>query len=823
VHPLALAFAFLAQAALAQEPAPEAPQEEPPEIRAIPLEAVSEHAESLTAELQTLLPSVGTQEQEAAVKTELDRLKGDIASRVEIAESALAVAPSVSRLKDLEQQLLGLRQRLLVPDEELDLQVAELGVALAQLETSSETWKKTSDEAQKTGASEPTLRRIASVRRGIDRVTKQVASRRNEALTRRDELVDPAALLDRTLARVREAIATRIDGILSLDRPPVWSPKVRDAIGEELGEVWIEPLAERTRRLELYARERTRLIAFQLALFVALVLGLRSVGERARARTEENYDLREAELVFGHPTAMALIIVLSLTPQLHPLAPSLFWQVAFMSVIFPAALIVYRLSPPAMIPLVVGLPVFFLTDRLRAIMETLPAIERLVFLAELVGALGFVLWLVRPSRFAQLPAEMMREPFFRVVGTAMRVAIGLFGLAIFAEAVGLGNLAELVGNGSLRAAYTALFAYAVLKVLQSVVTYALVLRPLRLLRLVSRNRALVRRRLHRAIQLLTVLAWAYFVLSIFEIADPAQSALAGLLGASLSVGALSISLGDLVVFAVTVWLSFRLARFVNFVLREDVFSRMQVSRGVPYAVSNLVRYVLIFVGFMVALAAAGIHLSNLTIIAGGLGVGIGFGLQNAVNNFVSGLILLFERPLNVGDVVQLQSQDLWGEIRRIGIRASVIRTWEGAEVIVPNGLLTSESVTNWTLSDRRRRVEVDVGVEYGTDAQRVLDLLLEVARGHSALLEEPQPVALFLGFGNSSLNFRLRTWIDEFHEGFTVRSELAVAIQRALAEAGISVPFPQRDLHLRTVSADAASVIGRGGGASARGSSDETR
>ena len=243
--------------------------------------------------------------------------------------------------------------------------------------------------------------------------------------------------------------------------------------------------------------------------------------------------------------------------------------------------------------------------------------------------------------------------------------------------------------------------------------------------------------------------------------------------------------------------------------------------GVPYAVSSLMRYVLIFVGFLVALAAAGIQLSNLTVIAGGLGVGIGFGLQNVVNNFVSGLILLFERPLSVGDAVELHGQNQWGEIRRIGIRASVIHTWDGAEVIVPNGQLISEAVTNWTLSDRRRRVEVEVGVAYGTDAQRVLDLLLEVARGHSRVLTNPEPAALFLGFGDSSLDFRLRVWIDEFGEGFAVRSDLAVAIQRALADAGIAVPFPQRDLHVRSLSPEAAAEIDRSRGPMARGSSED--
>jgi small-conductance mechanosensitive channel len=152
----------------------------------------------------------------------------------------------------------------------------------------------------------------------------------------------------------------------------------------------------------------------------------------------------------------------------------------------------------------------------------------------------------------------------------------------------------------------------------------------------------------------------------------------------------------------------------------------------------------------------------------------------------------------------------------------VIRTWEGGEVIVPNGQLISESVTNWTLSDRHRRVEVDVGVEYGTEAQRVIDLLMEVARNHPRVLADPEPRAFFMGFGDSALLFRLRTWIPDFQGGFAVRSDLAVEIQRALAEAGIGVPFPQRDLHLRTVSESAAAGLGRGGEAGHPGSPAES-
>ncbi|MEE8328022.1 MAG: mechanosensitive ion channel domain-containing protein, partial [Nitrosomonadaceae bacterium] len=179
-----------------------------------------------------------------------------------------------------------------------------------------------------------------------------------------------------------------------------------------------------------------------------------------------------------------------------------------------------------------------------------------------------------------------------------------------------------------------------------------------------------------------------------------------------------------------------------------------------------------------------------------LGVGIGFGLQNVVNNFVSGLILLFERPIGVGDIIELP--DIWGEMKLIGMRASVIRKFDGSEVIVPNSMLVSDKVVNWTLSDKLRRLELDIGVEYGTQAQHVIDLLVKVANSNQRVFSDPGPRAFFINFGDSALEFRLWAWVD-VNNGFSIRSELTVAVQEALRQAGISVPFPQRDLHLVSV------------------------
>jgi potassium-dependent mechanosensitive channel len=164
-----------------------------------------------------------------------------------------------------------------------------------------------------------------------------------------------------------------------------------------------------------------------------------------------------------------------------------------------------------------------------------------------------------------------------------------------------------------------------------------------------------------------------------------------------------------------------------------------------------------------------------------------------VSNFVSGLILAFEHPIQVGDTLEIGS--LLGRVQRIGFRASVIRTFDGAEVIIPNGELVWGQVINWSLSDRVRRIEVSVGVAYGTDPNRVLEILRGVAEKHPAVLRYPPADALFERFGDSSLDFKLRCWVsvDDFYK---VRSELAVGINDAFKEAGITIPFPQRDIHV---------------------------
>jgi small-conductance mechanosensitive channel/DNA-binding HxlR family transcriptional regulator len=294
-------------------------------------------------------------------------------------------------------------------------------------------------------------------------------------------------------------------------------------------------------------------------------------------------------------------------------------------------------------------------------------------------------------------------------------------------------------------------------------------------------------------------------LVIWRIYESPLEAMQGLLSVGFSVGSSRITFGVVIVAATIFYASFLVSWVVQGVLFEQVFPRRSVQTGVQVSIARLVHYALIFVGFLLALVSLGIDLRNITIIGGALGVGIGFGLQGIVNNFVSGLILLFERPIKVGDWVQLGDQ--WGEISKIGLRATVVKTFDRSEVVVPNSDLVTNQVTNWTLSDRFMRITIPVGVIYGSDVPLVMQTLKECADDSPMVVSNPTPQILFMGFGDSSLDFQVRVWIHDVNNMFAVRSELHQEIDRRFRESGIEIAFPQRDLHLRSVDESAASTF----------------
>lgn len=260
---------------------------------------------------------------------------------------------------------------------------------------------------------------------------------------------------------------------------------------------------------------------------------------------------------------------------------------------------------------------------------------------------------------------------------------------------------------------------------------------------------------------------------------------------------IKITLGSII----TGFLILYITQFVSVVttqyLEQSIFPKKNIPLGSAKAISGLIIYSAWVLGFFGAFSALGFELKQLATITAALSIGIGFGLQNMVNNFISGLILLFERPIKVGDMLELDNNSV-GFVEKVGLRSTTMRTTSKVQLIIPNSDFVSQRVVNLTHTDKDFRISLAVGVAYGSDTELVKNTLIEVANNHKMVSENPQPQAMFMGFGDSSLDFQLWCWIKDVTHRFDVISQLHYEIDAAFRKNNITIPFPQRDLHLKT-------------------------
>ena len=376
------------------------------------------------------------------------------------------------------------------------------------------------------------------------------------------------------------------------------------------------------------------------------------------------------------------------------------------------------------------------------------------------------------------------------------IILSLYVVSFIANLLGFINLTVLFIKIGIRTAAITTIAFGYARILENISLATLSILDTRFPDILIKYEIVIKKRINLSIRIIIIYLWIEALLRVFEIKLFLHSLIGDIFSSEASVGSISFSLNDVLSFTGILIITYLIVTFIKTIIEEEILRKIKLPRGIPAAISMTLRISIVTLGILFAISSTGINMSSFGMIAGALGVGIGFGLQNIVQNFISGLILIFERPIQVGDTVEVDN--LMGKVKDIGVRASNVVTYDGAEVVVPNSNLIANNLINWTLSDSRKRVEINVGAAYGSNPNEILEILFKVANNHPDVVKNPEPRALFDGFGDSSLDFRLLFWVN-FELGLSAKSDVLVGIYNAFAKHNIEIPFPQVDLHVKDI------------------------
>jgi len=679
-----------------------------------------------------------------------------------------ALQPEAAAWNDLKSRFTSLKG-------DIDVAATANDAAKQKLEQLKERWAAT--QKNLSGVPPEVSARVGNLVTQIAQKERDLADRAAMLLRLQGQEADSAGVVDRMVKAIERAQDSAMNRLIVQDAAPLWSADAFRPSTGSLQNAGVVGERQQTAELLTYLKSEMGEGMLFVAITGALLVCFPWAARWLRLRREGDPQLAESTRIFDAPIAAALVAALALAHPIFRDPPHLLSALFGSLLLIPLMILVRRLVEPSLAPLVWALAVFYLADRIQEAVAVLPVIPRFVLLGEALAAILCAIWLLCLSHVR----VQTHRRLWCWVRLGARFGLGAFIFAAAANVLGYVQLASFITHGILGSAYAAILFYTAVRIATGLVDFALSIPPLSFSLVVRRHRALIEGRCATIFFVAAVLGWVWFTLAQVDLAKPLVAALDTLLTQQLRFG--PVSAATLIEFAITIWVAFLVSRLVQFLLAEEVYPRLHLSAGMPFAISTMLHYAILLAGFYLAAAALVGDMTKFTILAGAFSVGVGFGLQNVINNFVSGLIVLFERPIKLNDVIQVGSD--MGTVERIGIRATIIRTIAGSEVIVPNGKLISDPVTNWTLSGRLRQIDLSVATPMSVDPSHVIKLLDKAVRDLPDVDREPAPKVDLAKAGGGTFTFELRAWISESCDWASMRTALTMAVTEALKRESI--------------------------------------
>jgi len=788
-----------------EAPAPTpAPSTQPGHPSAIPLPDVAARSEDLKRQLRSISNQLPAADQLQSAQDELDERDTELDSREKEVEALLAGMPSTLELREQDhywrteqKQTAELRGQLLDWANAAQSAMQEVG-------TQTPIWQVTLEQNEHTLGLQPTLQVIQQTLDALQRLGTQAQDQLKTIvnLQVRAASQDQVALdtMDR-VSKVRERIDRRL---LERDSLPLWRLSDRRQMGEN-SQLYVSAASRLGMVHAFAAHVRGALVALFLLLLASMFGAYRLY--RATRGVEPGTPARATALLLVRRWwALGLLPPVWCSYLLAPLAPLPLISLVTILSFVPILSLLPPLIPARLRLLLYGLSGVYLVSACVAWTGFSPFYKRQAQFLIYVIVFAVFAHLLRPARMSRVPdGERIRgERLF-----LLRAALAVLGFSIVANFFGYMKLAQFLGVLILYSTFIAISMITGVQVFTLLLLEGLETAAAQQLAMVRCHGSMIARWVPRVLQTGAMLIWFVVTMNLLGLGAWLTGTLAAFSNFHIAGGSYSITLGGVIGFFVILLVGYAISASIRFLLREELLSRFHMARGVPDLIATTLHYLLLLLVFFFAVNAGGVELNKFTVLTGALGVGVGFGLQNIVNNFISGLILQFERPIHIGDVLEVDGIN--GTVTRIGIRSSTVRTFQGAELIIPNGSFISGKVTNWTLTNPQRRLELPVGVGYGSDAKTVARLLEQAATEHESVLTAPPPAVYFKEFGDSALNFELQFWVMQESNTTRVKSEVALRVMELLTEGGIEIPFPQRDLRLRSVDPEAAALLSPNG------------
>lgn len=513
-------------------------------------------------------------------------------------------------------------------------------------------------------------------------------------------------------------------------------------------------------------------------------------GKAKHATVHPEIVLDELNYIYKRPVLSSLLVGFAIIPYFYNHPPVIFLE-AFFLVSLILVLILVKQNWPR--------DVFNTLHQLFYVTIIYSASNLLLQVTNIDRYLILLLSIASIAIAVPLNTKINKEPaaYPKNTGVVIKIFIVLQALSLLCNISGRFSLAKIIGITAVYNLWLLVSLYFVIEIIMQGVLLQFQTKKTTDNIISWIDYSLLQEKLRKVLTVVAGLLWFFFLFQNLNVDDSATDYLKDILSQSRTVGDASFTFGGFVIFIAVIWFSSIISRIISYFydISAQRVTDLSVLKKKNRTSALLIRLGVFSLGFLLAVAASGFPLEKLTIIISAFGIGIGFGLQNIVNNLVSGLILAFEKPIEIGDIIEVDNR--YGTIKEIGIRSSKLATPDGAEVIIPNGDMISHHVINWTLSNTNRRVELEVGVAYGTDIEKVKTLLKSLLSDREDIMANPEPLVFLHNLNESSVDFRVLFWAADITHWLQLKSQVLSDIYTAFNKEGIQIPFPQRDVNLK--------------------------